>query len=98
MYQDANASDTQLLIAQGTSVNTARVKANGSITMDRYTTSDAVKHAFTETGGSGTGTSDPQFHLGSTNYQSTSAITSVSFIAGQSTSFSGGTVYIYGVN
>jgi hypothetical protein len=97
LYQSASDSDTQLFISQGSASTTARLQSNGSITIDRYATSDNVKHAFSQIGGSG-GSGDPQFYLSSTNYQSTSGITSLNFIAGQSTSFSGGTVYVYGVN
>jgi len=99
LYQNANDSTTELQIAQSTSSSTARLKQNGSITIDRYATSDSVKHALTESGGSG-GPGDPQFYIGSTNYQSTSGISSVTFRmqTGSSTNFSGGTVYIYGVN
>ena len=97
LYQSASDSDTQLFISQGSASTTARLQSNGSITIDRYATSDNVKHAFSQIGGSG-GSGDPQFYLSSTNYQSTSGISSLNFIAGQSQSFSGGTVYVYGVN
>jgi len=96
LFQDANTNDTQLYLAQGTASTTARFKANGSITIDRYATSDSVKHAFTESGGTGTGNNDAHFFIGSINYQSTSGISAVSFIS--SSSFNGGTVYVYGVN
>jgi hypothetical protein len=93
---DQNNAVSKILIGKGTgSVNTLLSKLYGSITINRYTDTDAVF-----------GTSTATYYDNSQSrengatvpfiYDGTAAITSVTFYGDYN--FSGGTVYIYGVS
>jgi hypothetical protein len=95
-YGNDNGGGTSVqIVRKGGSTNTLINKVNGAITINRYTSTDQV------TGTSySTGYNNAAFRQNSlTNvfvYDCSAAITSITFFG--TYEFSGGTVYIYGVN
>ena len=94
---EASCSENQSRFrAGGVSSNSGDQTAfNGNLSIYRYTEGDS-KFCFGMTNGKYSSTIAPWFFF--CNYDSSTAISSITFRTGSAVTFSGGTVYIYGVS
>jgi len=94
-YLNFGHSETSYSISGKTDQTTARYKLAGQINMPRYTSS-TVKFANHFAQCSTNGSATPM-NIGACNFQTTSAISTLTFFLTSGT-FTAGTVYLYGVN
>ena len=91
---NANATATSLAIGAISNNSAATETYSGTITIPRYTTGTSK---FVQSWSIGKYASfSPDARLLLSNYGSSSAISSITFLTGSATTFSAGTIYIYG--